>query len=128
MIKKIIIIITIISLCLLIVLLNTTTPTVVGPFGILAIFVFAYLSLLGIVAYFLYGISRLLSSLSRSFMPRRPFESLTIKKSYYYSTVISAAPIMLIGSQSVGSISIYELLLIVFFVIVGCLYISKRIH
>lgn len=127
MIKKIIITITIVSLCLLIVLLNTTTPASAGPFGILAIFVFIYLFSLGVITYLLYGTSRLIAYLSRNFMFRKPFIPWSIKKSYYYSTVISAAPTMLIGLQSVGSINIYEILLVSFFIIIGCLYISKRV-
>jgi hypothetical protein len=128
MVKKIIIIITVISLCLLAVLLNTTTPTVAGPFGILAIFVFAYLSLLGVVTYFIYGASRLSYRLSKLFMFRKPLELLTIKKSLYFSTIISAAPIMLIGFQSVMVVGVYELLLVAFFVVVGCIYVSKKIR
>ena len=119
---------TVASLCLLAVLLNITTPATAGPFGILVIFVFAYLSLLGVVTYFLYGISYVVAHLSTLFVVRRPFEVLTLKRSYYYSTVVAAAPIMLIGLQSVGTVGIYEFLLISIFVIIGCLYVSKRIR
>ncbi len=119
---------TVASLCLLAVLLNITTPATAGPFGILVIFVFAYLSLLGVVTYFLYGISYVVAHLSTLFVVRRPFEVLTLKRSYYYSTVIAAAPVMLIGLQSVGTVGIYEFLLISIFVIIGCLYVSKRIR
>lgn len=119
---------TVLSLCLLIVLLNITTPATAGPFGILAIFIFTYLSLLGVVAYFLYKTSRLISYLSTLFITRKPFEALTFRRSYYYSTIIAAAPVILIGSQSVGTVSIYEIILVLFFVVIGCLYISKRIY
>lgn len=115
------------SFLLLIILLNTTTPVIAGPFGILAIFVSAYVLLIGSIAYFMYVMSRLLLHLSSSFVPRKPFEVLTLRRSYYYSTVISAVPIMLIGLQSVGRVSFYELLLMSAFVAIGCLYISKRV-
>ena len=126
--KKVIIIITVTSLCFLTVLLNTTTPASAGPIGILAIFIFVYLSSLGVVTYLLFGVSRLIAYFSKIFMFRRPFAMWSFKKSYYYSTIISAMPTMLIGLQSVGPISIYEILLVSFFVIIGCLYISKRVH
>jgi len=128
MLEKIISITTILSLCLLIVLLNVTTPAAAGPFGILVIFVFAYLSSLGVVTYFLYGISRVISYLSTVFITRRPFVALTFKRSYYYSTIIAAAPILLIGLQSVGAVGIYEFFLVLIFIIIGCLYVSKRVH
>lgn len=55
------------------------------------------------------------------------FQPLTYKRAYYFSTVIAAAPVMLIGLQSVGSIGIYEILLVALFTVVGCIYISKRL-
>lgn len=128
MLRKIILLITIVSLCLLIVLLNVTTPATAGPFGILIIFVFAYFSLIGLMTNFLYWISRLIAHLSTGIVTRKPFEPLTLKRSYYYSTVVAAAPIMLIGLQSVGAVGFYEFLLVFIFIIIGCLYISKRIH
>ena len=128
MFKKIILITTILSLCLLIVLLNVTTPVIAGPLGILAIFIFAYLSLLGLVTYFLYWSNRLIRYLSKFLALRKPLNKLVFKRAYYYSTILAAAPIMLIGLQSVGSIGVYEIFLVSIFVIIGCLYVSKRIH
>lgn len=127
MLKVIISIITAVSLCLLLILLNVTTPATAGPFGILAIFVFAYLSSFGLMTFFLYGMSRVITHISSVFILRRPFESLTLRRSYFFSSVIAAAPIMLIGLKSVGAVGIYEYLLVTFFVVVGCLYVSKRI-
>jgi len=117
-----------VSICLLVILLNTTTPVIAGPFGILAIFIFAYLSMIGLTTIFIYGMSRIISHLSIVFISRKPFESLDFKQSYYYSTVIAAAPIMLIGLQSVGAVGFKEYLLMFIFVIIGCLYVSKRIN
>jgi hypothetical protein len=128
MIKTIISIVTIISVSLLIILLDITTPVTAGPLGILAIFIFAYLSLLGIITYFLYIASRMFSRLFSAFIPRKPIEQLSFRRSYYYSTVIAFAPILLLSIRSVGTVSIYEVLLITIFIIIGCLYVSKRIN
>lgn len=126
MLKKIVVVITIVSLCLLIFLVNTSTPTGIGPFGILAVFMSAYLSLLGVMTFFIFSVSKLTAHLSTAFTVRKPILALSFKKSYYYSTVFAAAPIMLIGLQSVGSISPYELALVALFVVIGCIYITKR--
>ena len=128
MLKKVVIIITLVSLCLLIALVNTSTPTSIGPFGILAVFLTAYLSLLGVMTFFIYSVSKITAHLSSAFTIRKPILALSFKRSYYYATVFSAAPIMLIGLQSVGSIGPYELLLVVVFVVIGCIYITKRTH
>src|SRR5680860_120108 len=128
MFKKIILLITTVSLCLLIVLLNVTTPATAGPFGILIIFIFAYFSSIGLMTNFLYWISRLITHLSTGIVTRKPFEPLTLRRSYYYSTVIAAAPIMLIGLQSVGTVGFYEFLLVFIFIIIGCLYTVSYTH
>lgn len=128
MLKKFVIIITLLGPCLLAILLNVTTPATAGPFGILAIFVFAYLSSLGLTTIILFGVSRGFAKLSHIFMARKPITPIALKMSYNYSTVIAFAPIILIGFQSVGEITIYELLLLVLFIIIGCIYVAKRIR
>ena len=128
MLQRVIALITIISLLLLTVMLVTTTPASVGPLGLLLIFITAYLTSLGLISFFLYGVSRSIAYASRGFALRRPVRVLSFRRAYYYSTVLAAAPVMLIGLQSVGAVGIYEFLLVVLFEIIGCLYITKRMH
>lgn len=128
MLKNIITITTIISLCLLVVILNTTTPTSAGPLGILLLFIFSYVLSLGVMAFFVYWASFLVSRVSSLFMTRKPIVPLSFKKSYYYSTVLAVAPILMVGLQSVGSVGFYEILLVVIFLAVGCLFVSKKVQ
>ncbi|MDB5166863.1 MAG: hypothetical protein JWN26_8 [Candidatus Saccharibacteria bacterium] len=128
MLEKIVAIITITSLCLLAVLLNISVPTTVGPLGILAVFILGYLSSLGVMTYFLYSFSRLLAHLGSAFTVKKPLSPMPFRLAYYYSTVVAAAPIMLIGLQSVGAIGVYGFLLVVAFTVIGCIYITKRIR
>ena len=128
MLQRIIALLTVISLCLLTLMLVTTTPASAGPFGLLVIFISAYLSFLGLISFFLSGVSRVIVYVSSGFTTRRPLKVMSFRRAYYFSTVLAAAPVLLIGLQSVGSIGIYELLLVVLFVGIGCLYISKRIY
>lgn len=127
MIKIITVITAFVSFLLLIILVNTTTPYSAGPFGILAIFGLSYILLVVISAYLLHYISLLISRISMLLISRKPFEQVSLKRSYYYATVIAAAPIMLVGLQSVGSVGPYELLLVSIFVVIGCLYVSKKV-
>jgi len=127
MIKIITAITAFVSFCLLIILVNTTTPITAGPFGILAIFGLSYILLVVISAYLLHYMSLLISRLSLSLISRKPFDEISLKRSYYYATIIAAAPIMLVGLQSVGSVGLYELLLVSIFVVIGCLYVSKKV-
>lgn len=127
MLQKVIASITIVSLCLLGLMLLTTTPATAGPFGLLVIFLTAYFASVGLISFFLYGISRVaVYALSGSAL-RRPPRVLPFRRAYYFSSVIAAAPVMLVGLQSVGSIGWYELLLVALFVLLGCVYVSRRI-
>ena len=128
MLQKIVAITTITSLCLLAVLLNTTTPTTIGPLGILAVFILGYLSSLGVMTYFLYSINRVVTHLGSAFTVKKPISAMPFRLAYYYSTVVAAAPIMLIGLQSVGAVGVYEFILVLLFTVIGCIYITKRIR
>ena len=128
MLQRVIAIITIVSLCLLTLMLVTTTPASAGPFGLLLIFISAYLTCLGLISFFLYGISRVIVYASAGFTMRRPVQPMPFRRAYYFSTILAAAPVMLIGLQSVGAVGIYEFLLVVAFVVIGCFYITKRIY
>ena len=129
MLKKIITIMSLASLCLLAFFLNMTSPSTANPFEILLIFAFAYMSSLGVVTYFIYGLNYVLAFLSSTFVvSKKAYTKLSFKSSYYYATIIALAPILLMGMQSVGVVNIYGVLLVLFFIVIGCLYISKKIH
>lgn len=126
MLRRTLITITIVSICLLLILLMTTTPATAGPFGLLVIFISSYLASLGIVTFFLYGASRIFASFFAGFSVKKPLRALSLQKSYYYGTVLATAPVMLIGLQSVGAVGFYEVGLVLLFIVIGCLYVSRR--
>ena len=128
MLQRAIALITIVSLCLLSLMLVTTTPASAGPFGLLLLFVSAYLTCLGLISFFLYGVSRVIVYASAGFAMRRPMQAMSFRRAYYYSTILAAAPVMLIGLQSVGAVGLYEFILVVIFEVIGCVYITKRIY
>lgn len=51
---------------------------------------------------------------------------MTLGRSYYFASVIALAPVMVVGMQSVGEVGLYELLLVILFVGIACVYIAKR--
>lgn len=128
MLPKIIATISLASLCLLSAMLTFTTPASAGPFGLLVIFISAYLTFIGLISFFLYGISKLIAAVSAGMTVRKPITAMTFRRAYYFSTVLAAAPVMLIGLQSVQSINVYELVLVVIFEVVACVYVSRRIR
>lgn len=127
MLQRTLISVTIVSLCLLTLLLLSSTPATAGPLGLLVIFVSAYLTAMGLISFFLYGAGRALAFFAAGFAARRPIKPLSLRRSYYYGTVLAAAPVMLVGLQSVGSVGVYEIILVTLFVGIGCFYVSKRL-
>lgn len=125
--KLIISIASTISLCLSAVLLNITTPASAGPFGILAILFFSYVFIFGFVSFVIFSFSFLISLISSVFMPRRPIMAMSFRRSSYFATIAAAAIVMIIGLQSVGRVGFYEYILVSFFIVVGCIYIYKKI-
>jgi hypothetical protein len=115
-----------IAVMLLIIVLQTTTPVTIGPLGILFVFILMYVSVLCALTFLLYGLSAVAVRLSSSVTVKRPLRRLSLGRSYYFSSVIALAPVMLIGMQSVGEVSFYEVALIILFVVISTVYIAKR--
>lgn len=114
------------ALVVLIALLYTTTPATIGPLGLLLVFIMIYTLVLGALTFFVFGLSRLGTRLSSVLSLSRPLRPLTLKRAYYYCSVIALAPVMLLGMQSVGAIGVYEVVLVVLFTIIACVYIARR--
>lgn len=115
-----------VALMLLVILLQTTTPATIGPLGILLVFVLMYVSVLCVLTFLLFFISKVVAKISSSVTVKRPLQPLSLTRSYYFSSVIALAPVMLIGMQSVGEVSFYEVVLIIVFIVISCVYIAKR--
>lgn len=128
MLPRIVAIISLASLCVLFLVLTLTTPATAGPFGLLVLFISAYLSFVGLISFFLFGINRLIVVVSTGMTVRKPLQPMEFRRAYYFSTMLAAAPVMLIGLQSVHSVGPYEILLVTLFEIVACVYISKRMR
>lgn len=114
------------AITLLVILFDTTTPATIGPIGILIVFIMMYVSVLGVLTFLLYLGSRALASIGSFFAVRRPIQSMTLGRSYYYSSIVALAPVLFVGMQSVGEVSFYDVMLVIVFVVIGCIFIAKR--
>ena len=107
-------------------MLQLTSPSVVGPFGVLAFFVLIYVVSACVVYLLLVGSIGLL----RRYLPKGKWllrlESLSNRKLYYYTSFVALAPVILLGMQSIGSVRPTDLLLLLIFQVLGCFYISRR--
>ena len=126
MVGKAIGIITIIAIVFLFIVVNVTSPSTSGPIGILAVFFLLYISLTGIITGLLLLVNRIAVRVSSSVKTRRPVARLTLKRAYYFASVIALGPVMLVGMGSVGKAGLVEFLLVVAFVVIGLFYVEKR--
>jgi hypothetical protein len=127
MLSKILVGTGLVSAGLLLIILTTTTPSSVGAFGILSVFLLSYIVALSCLTFIVWFVAIAINKLGRStHLIRRPYH-FSLKKSYYYSTILALAPVIMVSLQSVGGIGVYELILIVAFIFIGCIYVSRRV-
>ena len=128
MLPRILATISLASLCVLSLMLTFTSPATAGPFGLLVIFITAYLTFVGLISFFLFGVNRLVVAISAGMTVRKLLGQMQFKRAYYFSSVLAAAPVMLVGLQSVGAVGVYETVLVIIFEIVACVYVSRRMR
>lgn len=123
---KIISFIALVALILTAVILNATNPSSAGPFGILAFFVCLYVLFI-CLTYVVFLTSERIAARFFNFKNSRNNSRNESKyKTYYYSTVISLAPVIYVGMQSMGDVGIFEILLLGVFELLACFFIHKR--
>lgn len=126
MLPRIVALISLASFCVLSLMLTLTSPADAGPFGLLVIFITAYLTFVGLISFFLFGMNRLIVALSSGMTIRRPLQPMKFKRAYYFSTVLAVAPVLLVGLQSVQPIGVSDILLVLLFEVVACIYVARR--
>ena len=113
-------------------LLQTTSPTSIGPAGILLIFVLMYVVTLGLLIIIFTNYTKIKIKIMHWRSNRHQEHSTSyyrlysLERSYYYASVLALAPVMLIGMASINSISIFDIILVIIFVLMGCLYVTRR--
>jgi hypothetical protein len=126
MMVRIIAIAGLLAAAVLILVINTTSPTTVGPLGILTVFFCIYVVAVACLTLGFFFGSRFLARLLKSVVVRRPLQPMKLSRAYYFSSIIALAPVMLIGMQSVGSAGLSDIILVLLFVVIGVMYTAKR--
>lgn len=108
--------ISIIGLAALILMLTFTSPTEIGPFGVLLFFTTLYISIFGIA-------SCIMQVFYRLAFQRDAFRG----KDYLYAAVIAFGPIMVLMARAFGAINFWTLGLIVIFLFLAEFLVMKRV-
>lgn len=114
--NRFVVFISFIGLAALIAMLNLSSPTEIGPLGVLLFFTTLYVVTFGIVTF-------LFQSFVRIALGRKQFRN----KDYLYSAVLAFGPIMLMMARSFGAINLWTIGLIVVFLGLAEFLVYKRI-
>lgn len=106
----------IVGLAALIAMLTLTSPTEIGPFGVLVFFTTLYASLLGLM-------SAIVSIFFRLTRKRDTLRG----KDYLYAAVLAFGPIMLIMARSFGVVTPWTVALILIFLFLAEFLVMKRV-
>ena len=105
--------ISILLVMLMLLIMNFTTPTEIGPLGVLVFFTILYMATFGVFAV-----------LTGTFFKLKGKKE-TGRKERFYAAIISFMPIILLLMQSLGGISIFSVVMIVIFEFLGCFLVYK---
>lgn len=105
-----------IGLAVLILMLTLTSPTDIGPFGVLLFFTTLYLVSFGII-----------TILMQAFVKIALKKSTFRNKDYLYAVVLAFGPIMLLMARSFGAINLWTIGLIIVFLALAEFLVYKRI-
>ena len=108
-----------------VILMHTVAPMSIGPLGILAFFACLYIAAASGCYLAMVVTRRAVMRVARHDM-YRGLASVTPLKLYYYASVVGLIPVTLLGMQSIGGITAWDVLLLVLFLSLGCFYIHKR--
>ncbi len=108
------------------IILQQVSPTQAGPVGILLFFGLLYVLFLIICTFIVYGLSYVLARIGARAVLRRPLQQLRFTQAYYFASVLALLPVILLGANSVGGVSVFDAILVAVFGILGCIYVAKK--
>ena len=106
----------IVGLAVLFIMLNVTSPTEIGPVGVLLFFTTLYVEIFCIF-------SLLMQIFRRIALGKTDFRG----KDYLYAAVLAFGPIMLLMARSFGAINLWTIFLIVLFLTLAEFLVYKRV-
>lgn len=115
MLKKLMIFLSVIALVVILLFVNYTTPTEIGPFGVLIFFLAVYL--------FVFGLSLILISLLRAILKGKNRNK---RLDYAYAVVFAFGPIMALLMRAFEILSWWTIAIPAVFVLLGCFLVKKR--
>ena len=115
MFNRLMLLLSLISVVVILAMINFTTPTGVGPLGVLVFFMMVYVVVFGIVNLMVVGFIKLMGYRQEA------------RKEHYYAAMIAFGPVMLLLIRSFGSLNLATIGMTAVFIALGCFVINKRL-
>ncbi len=106
-------------LALIVLVMNITSPMIVGPLGILVVFLLVYL----FIASTTYVLARVIMAIFRILRWRVVISN---KRALLVSGVIALWPVFLVALNTLGRIGVVEIALVSLLVGLACFYVFRR--
>lgn len=106
--------------------LTSTAPAQAGAVAVLAVFLLSYIVSVVVLTFFIFLSHQLLRRLLYSDRTGYASDRVSMRKSYYYASIVALAPVLLVGLRSVGRGGALELALVLILLAIGCLYVSRQ--
>jgi hypothetical protein len=114
--NRFIYIFSVVGLAVLLTMLNVTSPTEIGPLGVLLFFTTLYMELFCLI-------SIVMQLFCRVALRKTTFRG----KDYLYAAVFAFGPIMLLMARSFGVVNLWTIGLIVLFLVLAEFLVYKRV-
>lgn len=115
--KKYVLFLGVLSLILMLFFLNYTSPSEIGPLGVLIFFVALYVFLFGLFYFLVCIIRAVLKGKKRS-----------KRLDFFYSVILAFGPIILLLMRAFEIFNIGSVLIAILFVFLGCFLVKKKIN
>lgn len=126
MFAKILLIVGFIAMITLGYVVTLLSPSTAGAIGVLAVFLLSYTVLVVVLTFLFYFIHKVIVRLLYSDRVQHQSDSLSLRRAYYYSSILALGPVVLVSFRSVGNVGIGEVGLIGALLVIGCLYVSRQ--
>lgn len=113
--KRLIYVLSLLAVVGILAMMVFTTPSGVGPFGVLVFFLMLYVVFFGIAS----GGVALFRKISK--------EKSSERKDYFYAAIIGFGPIILLLARSFGLLNVFTFGVSILFVVLGCFLVKNRL-
>ena len=106
-------------------LMHVVAPMSIAPFDVLAFFLCLYVATTSCCYLVMAAVKHVVQRVARH-NTYRGLVTIPPLKLYYYASIVGLVPIILLGMQSLGGVTAWDILLLALFLSLGCFYIHKR--